>query len=95
MKLKMETLDKTLFTNDEEDLKKIYQEEVQKLRENEFKLSILKQLTIEDFPNDLSESNKEHIEKALLAVKIRDHIDLEKGQKLLGGLIVILEKIQF
>ena len=80
----MEILDKTLFTNNEEDLKKIYNEQVQKLRENEFKLCILKRLSIEDFPKDLSETSKTNIEKALLAVKIRDHINLENGQKLLG-----------
>lgn len=40
----MEILDKTLFTNNEEDLKKIYEEEVQKLRENEFKIEYSKKI---------------------------------------------------
>lgn len=90
----MEILDKTLFTNNEEDLKKIYEEEVQKLRENEFKLNILKRLSIEDFPRDLPEKSKENIDRALLAIKIKEHINLENGQKLLGKLNTFSLKIQ-
>lgn len=82
----MDLLNKTLLTNDENDLKKIYEEEVQKLRENDFKLSVLKRLNIEDFPNDLPEKSKKNIDRALIAVKIRDHINLGNGQKLLGEL---------
>jgi hypothetical protein len=80
----MENLDKTMFTNNEEDLQKIYEEEAKKLHENEFRLNILKRLTIDDFPRDLPETSKKNIEKALLAVKIKDHITLENGQKVLG-----------
>lgn len=80
----MENLDKTMFTNNDDDLQKIYDEEVQKLRENEFKLDILKRLSIDDFPSDLSETSRKNIEKALLTVKIKDHITLDNGQKLLG-----------
>lgn len=80
----MEILDKTLFTSNKEDLKKIYEEEVQKLHENEFKLILLKRLSIDDFPRDLTDLSKTNIEKALLAVRIKDHISFENGQKLLG-----------
>lgn len=80
----MDCMDKTLFTNNEEELQKIYEEEVQKLKQNEFKMDILKKMSIEDFPRDLPESSKKNIEKALLAVRIKDHINLKNGQKLLG-----------
>lgn len=82
----MEALDKTLFTNNEDDLKKIYEEEVKKLHENEFKLSLLKRLSVEDFPRELPDESMKTIEKALLAVRIKDHISFENGQKLLGEL---------
>lgn len=80
----MENMDKTLFTSDEEELQKIYDEEARKLHENDFKLSLLKRLTTEDFPRDLPEDSKKNIEKALLAVSIKDYINLDNGQKLLG-----------
>lgn len=80
----MENLDKTMFTNNEEDLHKIYLEESKKLHSNEFKLNVLKRLTIDDFPRDLPETSRKNIEKALLAVKIKDHITLENGQKVFG-----------
>lgn len=80
----MDNLDKTMFTNNEEELKKIYDEEAKRLHLNEFKLNVLKRLTIEDFPRDLPETSRKNIEKALLAVKIKEHIALENGQKLLG-----------
>lgn len=82
----MENLDKTMFTNNEEDLQKIYEEEAKKLHDNEFKLNILKRLMIDDFPRDLAEDSRKNIEKALLAVKIKEHITLENGQKVLGKL---------
>lgn len=81
----MENLDKTMFTNNEQDLQQIYEEESQKLHQNVFKLDLLKKLTMEDFPEDLHEASKKNLEKALLAVKIKDHITLENGQKLLGN----------
>jgi hypothetical protein len=80
----MECMDKTLFTNNEQELQKIYDEEVQKLKENEFKMSLLRKLKIDDFPRDLPQDSKSNIEKALLAARIKDHIKLENGQKLLG-----------
>jgi hypothetical protein len=80
----METLDKTMFTNNEEDLQKIYEEEAKKLQNNQRKMEILKKLSLEDFPRDLPESSKKNIEKALLAIRIRDHITMENGQKVLG-----------
>lgn len=86
MEVKIEALDKSLFTNNEEELKKIYDEEVEKLLENEFKLSLLKRLSVEDFPRDLPNESKKNIDKALLTIKIKDHISLENGQKLLGEL---------
>lgn len=82
----MDIHDKTLYTTKDENLKMIYQEELQKLRENEFKLRVLQELTVEDFPNELSESSKSNIDKALLSIKIRDHISLGNGQKVLGEL---------
>jgi hypothetical protein len=78
-----------MFTNCEEDLQKIYDEEARKLHANVYKLNILKRLTIEDLPRDLTEASKQNIEKALLAVKIKDHITLENGQKTLGKLMII------
>lgn len=80
----MENLDKTMFTSNKEDLQKIYDEEAKKLRENEFKLNVLRKLSIDDFPCDLPEASKRNIEKALLAMRIKNHITLDNGQKLLG-----------
>lgn len=82
----MNTLDKTLLTSNEHELEKIYEEETLRLQQNEIKLNFLQRLTIEDFPRDLSESSRKNIEKALLAVKIRDYINLGSDQKLLGKL---------
>lgn len=84
----MDNLNKTMFTNNEEDLQKIYEEEAKKLLANELKLNVLKRLSIEEFPKDLPEDSKKNIEKALLAVKIKDHITLENGQKVLGEMIL-------
>lgn len=80
----MNTLDKTLLTNNGKELHKIYEEEARKLQENEFKLNLLQKLSIDDFPSDLAVESKVNIEKALLSVQIRDHICLDNGQKLLG-----------
>lgn len=82
----MNTSDKTLLTSNEHELEKIYEEETLRLQQNEIKLNFLQRLTIEDFPRDLSESSRKNIEKALLAVKIRDYINLGSDQKLLGKL---------
>lgn len=86
----MEGLDKTLLTSNEQELKKIYDEEVQKLMANEFKMKILQSLTIEDFPRDIPESSKKNLERALLAAKIRDQINLGQNQKLLGDIFITL-----
>lgn len=80
----MENLDKTMFTNNEEDLQKIYEEEAAKLQKNQRKLEILKKITENDFPSNLPENSKRNIEKALLAVRIKDHITMDNGQKVLG-----------
>lgn len=88
----MEGLDKTLLTSNEQELKKIYDEEVQKLKANEFKMKSLQSLTIEDFPRDIPEASKKNIERALLAAKVRDHINLGNGQKLLGDYLQKLER---
>lgn len=82
----MENLDKTMFTSNEDDLQKIYDEEANKLHANQFKIDILKRISIEDFSKNLSETSRKNIEKALLAVRIRDHITLDNGQKVLGNL---------
>ena len=84
--LTMENLDKTMFTNNEDDLQKIYEEEANKLHANQFKIDILKKIVIEDFSNNLSETSRGNIEKALLAVRIRDHITMDNGQRILGNL---------
>lgn len=76
-----------MFASSNEDLQKIYDEEVTKLQENEFKLSLLRKLSIEDFPRDLPDASKQNIEKALIAIRIKNHITLENGQKLLGEFI--------
>lgn len=81
----MENLDKTMFTNNEDDLQQIYGEEANKLHANQFKIDILKRIVVEDFSKNLSETSKENIEKALLAVRIRDHITIDNGQKILGN----------
>lgn len=80
----MDALDKTLLASNEVELKQVYDDEVKRLHENEFKMKILKNLTIDDFSSDLPEISKKNLEKALLAVKIRDHINIGSDQKLLG-----------
>lgn len=80
----MNALDQSLLTNKEEELRKIYEVEARKLKENSFKIDLLKRLEIEDFPSDLSKASKKNIQKALTTIKIKDHINLENGQKLLG-----------
>jgi len=80
----MDNLNKSLFTSNQDELRKIYEDEARKLHENEFKLNLLKKIRIEDFSRELSESSKRNIEKALLAVRIKDHINLEGGKKVLG-----------
>lgn len=80
----MDALDKTLLASNEVELKQVYDDEVKRLHENEFKLKILRNLSIEDFSSDLSEISKKNIEKALLAVRIRDHVNIGGDQKLLG-----------
>jgi hypothetical protein len=80
----MNFLNKTLFANSEDDLKKIYDEEHLKLSKNELILECLTNLTIEDFPSSISEASKKNIEHALLSVRISDYIDLGNGQTLLG-----------
>lgn len=82
----MDALDKTLLATNEGELKQVYDDEVKRLHENEFKMKVLQSLSIEDFPRDLPEASKKNIEKALLAVKIRDHINIGGDQKLLGEL---------
>lgn len=82
----MDALDKTLLASNEVELKQVYEEEVKRLNENEFKMKILKCLCIEDFSRDLPEISKKNIEKALLAVQIRDHINIGGDQKVLGEL---------
>jgi hypothetical protein len=80
----MDFLNKTLFTNSEEDLKKIYDEEHKKLSRNELILECLTKLTIQDFSSNISAESKKNIENALLSVRISDYIDLGNGQTLLG-----------
>lgn len=82
----MENLDKTMFTNNEEDLQKIFEEEANKLQRNQRKLEILKKMSLDDFAHDLPENSKKKIEKALLAVKIKDNITMDNGLKVLGKL---------
>lgn len=81
----MNALDQSLLTNKEEELRKIYEEEARKLQENNFKLGVLQRLKIEDFPSDLPETSKKNIQRAITAVGIKNHINLENGQKLLGN----------
>lgn len=83
----MDALDKTLLASNEVELKQVYDDEVKRLHENEFKMKILKNLSIDDFPSDLPEISKKNLEKALLAVKVREHINIGGDQKLLGELI--------
>lgn len=80
----MDTFDRTLSASNYAELKLVYNDEEKKLNENEYKLRILQKLEISDFPSDLPESSKKNIEKALLAIKLRDHIDIGGGHKLLG-----------
>lgn len=80
----MDFLNKTLYANSEEDLKKIYDEEHKKLSKNELVLECLTKLTIQDFPSNLSAESKKNIEHALLSVRISDYIDLGNEQTLLG-----------
>jgi hypothetical protein len=80
----MDFLDKTLFTNSDEGLKRIHKEETEKLRRNEMVFDCLKKINIDDFTN-ISSEQKEVIEKALLAAKISDYFDdFGDGQKLLS-----------
>ncbi|XP_070493975.1 augmin complex subunit dgt2 [Chironomus tepperi] len=85
----MDFLNKTLFANSEEDLKKIYDEEYKKLSKNELILECLTKLTIQDFPSNISAESKKNIDYALLSVRISDYIDLDNGQTLL-----VLENFQ-
>ncbi|KAL7037020.1 hypothetical protein ACKWTF_009036 [Chironomus riparius] len=79
----MDFLNKTLFANSEEDLKRIYDEEHKKLSKNELILECLTKLTIQDFPSNISAESKKNIEHALLSVRISDYIDLGNGETLL------------
>lgn len=80
----MESLNITLLTSSENELKTIHKEELEQLRKNEFIFNCLKKLTIEDFPHDLNENSKKNIEKALLSARISEYLDLGDGQTLLG-----------
>ncbi|KAG5680042.1 hypothetical protein PVAND_009573 [Polypedilum vanderplanki] len=80
----MNSLDKTLLTSSEDELKLIYEEENQKLLKNQLIFDCLKKLTIDDFPKDLNENSRKNIEKALLSARINDFLDLGNGQTLLN-----------
>lgn len=80
----MDVLDRTLLAKNDEELKQVYDDEVKKLKENEFKLKILQKLRIEDFPKITEETSKRNIEKALISIVLRDHINLGQGQKVLS-----------
>lgn len=80
----MESLDRTIFARSEEDLHKIYEDELQKLREKEFIFECVKKLKIEEFPSNLPADSKKNIENGLLTAKIHDKIDLGNGLKLFG-----------
>lgn len=80
-------MDTTLFSNTSEELQKIYEFEVLKLHKNELILKCLKRIKTID---NEDEKSKKNMEKALLSVRIRDYIELEPDNKLLG----IIEKHQ-
>lgn len=89
----MDTLNKTLFANSEQDLKKIYDEEYKKLLKNQLIAKCIGKLTIQDFKSDIPASSRTNIENALLAYRISDFLDLPNGQTLLGTLIATVSSI--
>lgn len=81
-------MDTTLFSNTSEELQKIYEFEVLKLHKNELILKCLKRIKTID---NVDEKSKKNMEKALLSVRIKDFIELEPDNKLLG---IIFKKHQ-
>lgn len=81
----MDLLDKTIFATSEDDLQKIYEEELKTLKEKEFIMECVMKLEIEDFPVDLSNESKKNIEEALRIFKIHRKIDIGNNLTLFGG----------
>jgi hypothetical protein len=84
----MNSLDKTMLTSSEDELKAIYEEELEKLHRNEFILECFKKLCIENFSHDCDKSARKNIESTLLAARINDFLDIGGGHTLLGELVI-------
>lgn len=75
--------DRSIFATNEEDLQKIYEEELKIVQEKQFIVEILKNLDIEDFQITRKDS-KARIEEALRILRIHDDLHIGNGLKLFG-----------